>query len=200
MPEDHERNGPEYRTLREQYALIAAQDPRYGLMKDLTKHRSSRASIHPLTRENVLLALAAFDEKIREQLADIAIACFNASHTPEILEDKNGEQYIQKEEEEVYYVWDEEAALRICNSRMDAFLIEISDRGTITKFKFERPPYIVPIAWGFEPDMPLDPDDPEMYRLFNRKGQTRRRRRFGDVGDKYDLHGLAWKKVMNKES
>ena len=188
MPEE-QRDEPEYRNIKQWFDLLSAQDPQFKMLTDLAKSRGNRKNILPLTRENVLLAFAGIHEEVREQLTDLAIACFGRAHSPEFTE-----ECIKCDEEEFYYQWHEEAALRVCNSRLDAFLIEISDRGTITRFKFKRPPFIVPTGWDHQSQISVIPDELSLAKLFDQKGQSRRRRKFGDVGDKYDLHGLAWKR------
>jgi hypothetical protein len=183
----------QYRTITQMWETLLEQDPRFKMVVDLATPRGNRKNVMPLTRENVRIAFAAFNDEVAEQLTDLALNCFSHSHSPKFITTDEGEEYILTNEEEVYYQWDPEAALRICNQRLDGFLIEISDRGTITRFKYERPPFLYPHGWKYEPTTPETPDD-DLCTLFDRRSHARRRRRFGNVGDKYDLHGKAWKR------
>ncbi len=197
---DEEQQQPERRTLTQMWETLLEQDPRFKMVVDLATTRGNRKNVMPLTRENVRIAFAAFNDSIAEQLTDLAIACFGRSHSPKFVTTDEGDEYIETSEEEIYYQWEPEAALRICNQRLDGFLIEISDRGTITKFKYERPPFLYPHGWAYQPTMPEVPDDPECCTLFDRRSHARRRRRFGNVGDKYDLYGKAWKRGSGQDS
>jgi hypothetical protein len=182
-----------HRTITQMWELLLEQDPKFKMVIDLATPRGNRKNVMPLTRENVRIAFAAFNDEIAEQLTDLALGCFSHSHSPKFITTDEGEEYILTNEEEIYYQWDSEAALRICNQRLDGFLIEISDRGTVTKFKYERPPFLYPYGWSYEPTLPETPDD-DLCTLFDRRSHARRRRKFGNVGDKYDLHGKAWKR------
>lgn len=188
----------EYRTITQMWETLLAQDPKFKMVIDLATPRGNRKNVMPPTRENIAIAFAAFSDRIAEQLTDLAIACFSRAHSPRFVTTDEGAEFIETSEEEIYYQWDDEAALRICNHRLDAFLIEISDRGTVTRFKYERPPFLYPMGWKYECTTPEVPDG-EMATLFDRKSHARRRRRFGDVGDKYDLYGKAWKKPCHSQ-
>jgi hypothetical protein len=183
----------ERRTITQTWELLLEQDPKFKMVVDLAKPRGSRKNVMPLTRENVRLAFAAFEESIAEQLTELAIECFSHSHSPRFITTEDGDEFIETNEAEVYFKWGDYSALRICNQRLDGFLIEISDFGVITRFKYERPPFLYPRGWNYTPTLPAIPDD-DLGMVFDNKNQSRFRRRFGNIGDKYDLYNKAWKR------
>lgn len=182
---------PPQRNLKEIYDCVAEQHPRYALMRDVAIHRIER---HPCTRENIEKALAAIAEPLRGLIVDRAIECFNKAKSPDFVVEDDGKEYVLYEFDEFTVPIDEHAILRCYNYNLHAFCIDISDRGTLTLFRFERTPLIVPAGWDdyLVPDQNTELDE-DMKVHFDRRSQARRRRKYGNVGDRFDPNGMSFK-------
>lgn len=181
---------PRRRNIKEIYDIVADQHPRYKLMRDVAIHRIER---HPCTRENILKALAAIADGLREQIVDKAIACFNKAKSPDFIVKEDGEEYVLYQFEEFFVPLDEYAILRCYNYSLHAFCIDISDRGTITRFRFERTPLIVPVGWEdyLVPKANSELDD-DMKAHFLLDKQHKRKKKYGNAGDRFDPNGMSF--------
>ena len=177
----------------ERYKQIAkASDHRLRMMTEIRSPRIPARYLEP-TRENVLLCLTAIAEGLREQIADMAMECFAKAPRLNVIEE-GGEEYFEMQGEDIFIQLDEFAIMRICNYSMNSLGIDISDRGTITRFKFKAPVLRVPLAIA-DHDF-FDPFSMPKYALSkfqNPKEQRRFQAKYGDAGDRFNPLGLAWK-------
>lgn len=183
----------------DQLYIANAEDkaPRALMMSVVRASRNSDKYLEP-TRENILLCLAGVQEELRDQIADLAIKCFEKVPTITVA-GEGDEEYFEVAGEDVYIQLDEYALMRICNYKTDALSISISDRGTLTHFKFKAP--VLRLPYAIADHAFFNPSDVPDYAVksFETTRQKAYRKKYGNVGDRFNPLGLAWKYGEGKD-